>query len=282
MTFPDFSFWTKSCYNIYNTEVEKKSPVWEIRTDCVKKFTVKECVESREFLSPWALEVKCLDLVRLVSGSGLCSGSVQIWDQSWTWFCEEALDLQGAEVLCRELGCGAPSLLQGALSPLGLQMFHCEGHESALMDCTHSSSGTCSSGAAVNLICSEPLRLMGGASRCAGTVEDKLRGLQLLCVETCIVAPLCLEETEMVSHGVVLVLDGASEALPQEVRVLPRSKFRVKCSVEPQFPGGSFQVLSPTVNLTQNHTLPAVNHSAHKGNYTCVYHLQVFNHAFSS
>ncbi|XP_055085181.1 uncharacterized protein LOC117386624 [Periophthalmus magnuspinnatus] len=88
------------------------------------------------------------------------------------------------------------------------------------------------------------------------------------------------------------VSDGASQARPQGVRVLLGSKFRVKCSVEPQYPGGSFQLLSPTAPLGQNHTLPAVNHSAHflfsdtgsahKGNYTCVYHLHVFNHNFSS
>ncbi|XP_055080280.1 antigen WC1.1-like [Periophthalmus magnuspinnatus] len=119
--------------------------------------------------------MKCSDSVRLVSGPSLCSGSVQIWDQSWTWVCEGALDQQGAEVLCRELGCGAPSLLQGALSPLK-QKFQCEGHESALMDCPRSGSETCSSGAAVNLTCSEPLRLVGGASRCAGTVEVRHRG----------------------------------------------------------------------------------------------------------
>ncbi|KAJ0037113.1 hypothetical protein NL108_018544 [Boleophthalmus pectinirostris] len=93
------------------------------------------------------------DSVRLVSGSGLCSGSVQIWDGSWTGVCDGDLDQRGAEVLCRELGCGAPSLLQGALSPLG-QTFHCEGHESALMDCPRSNSSTCSSGATVNLTCS--------------------------------------------------------------------------------------------------------------------------------
>ncbi|XP_055011900.1 scavenger receptor cysteine-rich domain-containing protein SCART1-like [Boleophthalmus pectinirostris] len=115
------------------------------------------------------------DSVRLVSGSGLCSGSVQIWDGSWTGVCDGDLDQRGAEVLCRELDCGAPSLLQGALSPLG-QTFHCEGHESALMDCPRSNSSTCSSGATVNLTCSEPLRLVGGASRCAGTVEVKHRG----------------------------------------------------------------------------------------------------------
>ncbi|XP_055086385.1 scavenger receptor cysteine-rich type 1 protein M130-like [Periophthalmus magnuspinnatus] len=159
------------------------SPVWWVSSDCVKKnkSAVRECVDgsssssSSPSSSSWGLEVNCSDSVRLVSGPSLCSGSVQIWDQSWTWVCEGALDQQGAEVLCRELGCGAPSLLQGALSPLK-QTFHCEGHESALMDCPRSGSETCSSGAAVNLTCSEPLRLVGGASRCAGTVEMKHRG----------------------------------------------------------------------------------------------------------
>ncbi|XP_072314849.1 scavenger receptor cysteine-rich domain-containing protein SCART1-like [Eucyclogobius newberryi] len=153
-----------------------ESRVWNISPDCVKESTVTECVRSTDSPSSSARDVVCSDWVRLVSGSGLCSGSVQIWDQSWTWLCEEALDLQGAEVLCRELGCGAPSLLQGAVSPLGLQTFYCEGHESALRDCPRSSSRTCSSGAAVNLTCSEPLKLVGGASRCAGTVQVKLRG----------------------------------------------------------------------------------------------------------
>ncbi|XP_072290241.1 CD5 antigen-like [Eucyclogobius newberryi] len=153
-----------------------QSPVWLIRHDCVKESTVTKCVDSTDSSASEGLEVVCSDWVRLVSGSGLCSGSVQIWNQSRTWVCEGALDLQGAEVLCRELDCGAPSLLQGAVSHVALQTFHCEGHESALMDCPRSSSGTCSSGAAVNLTCSEPLRLVGGASRCAGTVEQKHRG----------------------------------------------------------------------------------------------------------
>ncbi|XP_055085189.1 scavenger receptor cysteine-rich type 1 protein M130-like [Periophthalmus magnuspinnatus] len=159
---------------------------WKLELLCAETWTVallfienketsavRHCVV-RSDSSSWGVEVKCSDSVRLVSGPSLCSGSVQIWDQSWTWVCEGALDQQGAEVLCRELGCGAPSLLQGALSPLR-QTFHCEGHESALMDCPRSGSETCSSGAAVNLTCSEPLRLVGGASRCAGTVEVRHR-----------------------------------------------------------------------------------------------------------
>uniref|UniRef100_A0A8C6WG85 SRCR domain-containing protein n=1 Tax=Neogobius melanostomus TaxID=47308 RepID=A0A8C6WG85_9GOBI len=117
------------------------------------------------------------DSVRLVGGRSLCSGSLQIQDQSlaqsWAGVCEGALDRRGAEVLCRELGCGAP-LLQGALSPLG-QTFHCEGNESKLMDCNRTRTGpeTCPT---LNLSCKEPLRLVGGASRCEGTVEAEFRG----------------------------------------------------------------------------------------------------------
>ncbi|KAJ0061488.1 hypothetical protein NL108_005321 [Boleophthalmus pectinirostris] len=152
-----------------------QSRVWWVTTDCVKNSSVRGCVFDSFFSSAWGLDVMCSDSVRLVSGSGLCSGSVQIWDGFWTGVCDGDLDQRGAEVLCRELGCGAPSLLQGALSPLG-QMFHCEGHESALMDCPRSNSSTCSSGATVNLTCSEPIRLVGGVSRCNGTLEVRYRG----------------------------------------------------------------------------------------------------------
>uniref|UniRef100_A0AAV2MHP0 SRCR domain-containing protein n=1 Tax=Knipowitschia caucasica TaxID=637954 RepID=A0AAV2MHP0_KNICA len=107
------------------------------------------------------------DFVRLVGGSGLSSGSLQIWDQSWIPVCEGALDLRGAEVLCRELGCDDPSVLQGELSPLG-PTFHCEGHESALMDCPRSRPKTCFSGPSEDIICSgwreEPAAVLGSWS----------------------------------------------------------------------------------------------------------------------
>uniref|UniRef100_A0AAV2LJQ4 SRCR domain-containing protein n=1 Tax=Knipowitschia caucasica TaxID=637954 RepID=A0AAV2LJQ4_KNICA len=321
------------------------------------------------------------DSVRLVGGSGLCSGSLQIWDRSWISVCEGALDLRGAEVLCRELGCNAPSVLQGELSPLG-QTFHCEGHESALVDCPRSRPKTCPSGPSEDVICSEPLRLVGGASRCAGTVEVSFRGewrrvrkredwteedsaavcrdldcgsavsgrhrdgfphsplwmisadcmkrrttklrecvydytyssswfgVEVMCSDLLNRPVLSLSVTVGASQvqvsqvqvsqvsqvQVSQVQDSqvqdsqvqVSQVGVQVVRVQLGSQFSVQCSVKPQFPGGSFQLLSPS----GNHTLPAVNHSAHflfnhtgpahKGDYTCVYHLQVFGHSFTS
>ncbi|XP_055086691.1 uncharacterized protein LOC117389477 [Periophthalmus magnuspinnatus] len=164
--------------------------------------------------------------------------------------------LEDTAAVCRDLDCG--SAVYGEKredfpqSPVWSVLSYCV-EKSAVRDCVFDSSSSSSSSSVLEVKCSDLLN------------------------------------RPVISLS---VSDGVSEALPQGVRVLLGSKFRVKCSVEPQYPGGSFQLLSPTAPLGQNHTLPAVNHSAHflfsdtgpahKGNYTCVYHLHVFNHSFSS
>lgn len=85
--------------------------------------------------------------------------------------------------------------------------------------------------------------------------------------------------------------DGASEA-KQGLQVLMGSSFTICCSILPQYPGGSFELILTTSAMSQNYTLPAVNHSAHflfsaadhthQGDYRCVYHINVFSHNFSS
>ncbi|XP_023274769.1 CD5 antigen-like [Seriola lalandi dorsalis] len=124
---------------------------------------------------------KSLDSVRLVNGTSLCSGRLEVKsnqsNQLWSSVCEADFDQQDAEVVCRELGCGAPSVLQGALygeveAPMWTRQFQCGGNESSLLDCRSSDSArtTCSL-KSVGLTCSEPVRLVGGASRCAGTLQ---------------------------------------------------------------------------------------------------------------
>ncbi|XP_054458861.1 scavenger receptor cysteine-rich type 1 protein M130-like [Anoplopoma fimbria] len=127
--------------------------------------------------------------VRLVNGTSLCSGRLEVKsnqsNQWWSSVCEDDFDQQDAEVVCRELGCRAPSVLQGALygeveAPMWTKEFQCGGHESALLDCRSSGSdrNTCSPGKAVGLTCSgrRGVRLAGGDSHCAGTLEVKLQG----------------------------------------------------------------------------------------------------------
>ncbi|XP_059187494.1 CD5 antigen-like [Centropristis striata] len=158
-----------------------KKPVWQMPPECFRSGSaLRECVISES--SPYILEITCSDSVRLVNGTSLCSGRLEVKsdqsNQSWSSVCEEDFDQQDAEVVCRELGCGAPSVLQGALygeveTPMWTKEFQCGGNESSLLDCRSSGSdrNTCSPGRAVGLTCSEPLRLVGGSSRCAGTLE---------------------------------------------------------------------------------------------------------------
>uniref|UniRef100_A0A8C7JA32 SRCR domain-containing protein n=1 Tax=Oncorhynchus kisutch TaxID=8019 RepID=A0A8C7JA32_ONCKI len=125
--------------------------------------------------------VTCSESVRLVNGSGLCSGRVEVKsNQSWASVCEADFDQQDAELVCRDVGCGAPAALQGGLYGGGGgqtwdKEFQCKGNESLLLDCDTSDrkNNTCLPGNAVGLTCSEPddVRLVGGVSRCAGGVE---------------------------------------------------------------------------------------------------------------
>uniref|UniRef100_A0A8C7HH75 SRCR domain-containing protein n=1 Tax=Oncorhynchus kisutch TaxID=8019 RepID=A0A8C7HH75_ONCKI len=125
--------------------------------------------------------VTCSESVRLVGGAGLCSGRVEVKsNQSWASVCEADFDRQDAEVVCGELGCGAPAALQGGLYGEGEgqtwdKEFQCKGKESLLLDCDTSDreNNTCLPGNAVGLTCSESVRLVDGAGLCSGRVEVK-------------------------------------------------------------------------------------------------------------
>uniref|UniRef100_A0A672HX79 SRCR domain-containing protein n=1 Tax=Salarias fasciatus TaxID=181472 RepID=A0A672HX79_SALFA len=164
--------------------------LWRIDSQCVESGSdLWNCVVS--WRSSYTLKLTCSDGVRLLNGSSRCSGRLQVKtnlsDQPWSSVCEADLDLQDAQVVCRELGCGAPSVLQGALygdvqTPRWSPEFQCGGHESALLDCRSSGSArsSCSPGKAAGLTCSgvDEFRLVGGASRCAGSLELKYVGDQ--------------------------------------------------------------------------------------------------------
>ncbi|KAL6467234.1 hypothetical protein MHYP_G00250380 [Metynnis hypsauchen] len=142
---------------------------------------IKESAEIHFDLLNIRTVVVCSDSVRLVDGAGLCSGRVEVkYHQSWTTVCEVGFDWKDAEVVCRELGCGRPLTLQGALfgegkHQFGTEEFQCNGTENRLRTCRTSNreENTCARGKPVGLTCSGPddVRLVDRSSHCAGTVE---------------------------------------------------------------------------------------------------------------
>ncbi|KAL6467267.1 hypothetical protein MHYP_G00250710 [Metynnis hypsauchen] len=182
----------------------------------------------------------CSDSMRLVDGPGVCSGRLEVKShQSWTTVCEAGFDWQDAEVVCRELDCGPPLNLQGALFgegklPFGTKEFQCNGTENRLLNCSTSDreENTCTSGKAVGLTCSE-VRLVDGSSRCDGAVEvfhsgswRRVRGKEwtweatvLVCREldcgSAIASTWRISKRDEDKQGVSLDCNGSESALSQ-------------------------------------------------------------------
>ncbi|XP_048011981.1 scavenger receptor cysteine-rich type 1 protein M130-like isoform X2 [Megalobrama amblycephala] len=99
---------------------------------------------------------------RLVDGSHLCSGRVEILVVGgWGSVCDAAFDQQDAEVVCRELDCGAPVQVLGedafgkGDAQMWTQEIQCRGNESHIQHCY------------------TDLRLVNGPDICSGRVEHQ-------------------------------------------------------------------------------------------------------------
>ncbi|XP_051748197.1 scavenger receptor cysteine-rich type 1 protein M130-like [Ctenopharyngodon idella] len=120
---------------------------------------------------------------RLVNGSHLCSGRLEILDdQRWVSVCAAAFDQQDAEVVCRELDCGVPVQVLGEAAfgkgdaQMWKQEIQCRGNESQISFCSISShKHSCTSDNNVGLICSAytEAKLMNGSDSCSGRVEHQ-------------------------------------------------------------------------------------------------------------
>ncbi|XP_060690401.1 deleted in malignant brain tumors 1 protein-like [Hemiscyllium ocellatum] len=122
---------------------------------------------------------------RLVGGDNTCSGRVEIlMGDTWGTVCNTYWDLQNANVVCNQLGCGtAISTPDGALFGEGdgliwMDIIECNGNEMRLTDCPIVSWGKhqCTHRNDAGVICSGKesfiaLRLANGQSICEGRVE---------------------------------------------------------------------------------------------------------------
>ncbi|XP_043940523.1 adhesion G protein-coupled receptor E2-like isoform X2 [Protopterus annectens] len=122
--------------------------------------------------------------VRLVNGYSNCSGHVEICNSSqWYAVCDDSWDINDAEVVCKQLGCGrakeatVSAYFGRVAGPFTLKEFHCSGTELFLSSCsvTPLSQSTCDTSEKAGVICEGnyplPVRLTNGSSSCNGRVD---------------------------------------------------------------------------------------------------------------
>ncbi|XP_041935335.1 deleted in malignant brain tumors 1 protein-like isoform X2 [Alosa sapidissima] len=120
---------------------------------------------------------------RLVNGSQRCSGRVEMeYGITWGTVCNTTFDWQDAEVVCRELDCGAPVEVLGAAAfgegegQVWSEEIQCGGNETQIQLCpTSPINHNCSHDRDVGLVCSgyTDARLANGSDSCSGRVELK-------------------------------------------------------------------------------------------------------------
>ncbi|CAJ1053219.1 scavenger receptor cysteine-rich type 1 protein M130-like [Xyrichtys novacula] len=157
--------------------------VWKIEASSFQSgFALGHNVSMKAQYSASSLEIICTESVRLVNGSSLCSGRLEVRpQQSWSSVCKDGFDQRGAEVVCREISCGALLNTRSELhasdnTPVWRKELKCRGDESTLLDCDNleSKRENC---IPVRLTCSEPdnLRLVDESRSCAGVLEMELQ-----------------------------------------------------------------------------------------------------------
>ncbi|XP_059880240.1 scavenger receptor cysteine-rich type 1 protein M130 isoform X1 [Delphinus delphis] len=128
--------------------------------------------------------------LRLVDGVTECSGRLEVKFQGeWGTVCDDGWDSNDAAVACKQLGCPTAVTAIGRVNAsegvghIWLDSVSCHGHESALWQCKHQEWGKhyCNHNEDAGVICSDgsdlELRLKGGGSHCAGTVEVEIQKL---------------------------------------------------------------------------------------------------------
>ncbi|XP_057184781.1 scavenger receptor cysteine-rich type 1 protein M160-like, partial [Triplophysa rosa] len=121
--------------------------------------------------SPSPHQIQCSSHVplRLSGGKGRCSGRLEVYHNSeWGSVCDDLWDIRDAQVVCRQLGCGAALSADGneafgaGEGVVWLNRVECRGTEIHLWDCPHvlNKHTDCSHKERVELICAGEMLLV--------------------------------------------------------------------------------------------------------------------------
>uniref|UniRef100_A0AAZ1XU82 Deleted in malignant brain tumors 1 protein-like n=2 Tax=Oreochromis aureus TaxID=47969 RepID=A0AAZ1XU82_OREAU len=127
-------------------------------TECQhREFGRHSCTHSKD------AGVICSGVPVRLSGSTLCSGRVEIfYNNTWGTVCHDNWDINDAEVVCRELGCGtaqsaaASARFGEGSGSIWLDDVSCSGSERSLTECQHRGFGThdCTHSKDAGVVCS--------------------------------------------------------------------------------------------------------------------------------
>ncbi|KAG1952787.1 deleted in malignant brain tumors 1 protein [Pimephales promelas] len=142
--------------------------------------SLKECAASVNSLCTHSEDagVACGE-VRLADGGSSCSGRVEVLiDNQWGTVCGDIWDMNHAQVVCRELGCGSPIEVKtdgyfgSGVGPIWIDDVRCSGKEDSVKHCPSNQWGkhNCEHKQDAGVICRE-VRLVNGNNSCQGTVE---------------------------------------------------------------------------------------------------------------
>nr|XP_033775533.1 T-cell differentiation antigen CD6 isoform X11 [Geotrypetes seraphini] len=117
------------------------------------KAAIISCTEHRE--------------LRLAGGGSRCAGRVEFEKYgNWGTICDDSWDLQDADIVCRQLGCGSALSAPGASSfgkgagPIYLDEVNCTGNESYIWDCPAEEQHDCGHKEDAGVMCSGSLGLL--------------------------------------------------------------------------------------------------------------------------
>ncbi|KAI4586297.1 hypothetical protein MJG53_004084 [Ovis ammon polii x Ovis aries] len=177
--------------------------------------------------------------VRLKDGAHSCEGRVEVKHQGeWGTVNDHNWNIEGAQVVCRQLGCGAAIDAPGGayfgpgIGPIWFHSINCQGKESLLTVCSYPSLKDyrpegLSHDQDAGAVCSAlELRLRDGAHSCEGRVEVKHQGewgtvndynwnieeARVVCRQLRVPDLACVEEVPVIdTHVVVETQEGILE-----------------------------------------------------------------------
>ncbi|XP_069056626.1 CD5 antigen-like isoform X1 [Pleurodeles waltl] len=137
-------------------------------------------------LASWLGSTSSEFQVRLTDGSTSCSGRVEVnKDGRWGNVCDDGWDIKDAQIVCRQIGCGAAKLASASAmfgsgsesTPILMKDVECSGTENDLGQCQHEENVNppCDHSEDAGVICEDPLaiRVVNGPNNCSGRLEVK-------------------------------------------------------------------------------------------------------------